>query len=78
MKYFIREEIIKAATSCEKKFSCLAGTRNDLCKVLSCIDSDIHFVHCDNKKCCLYIQKIGEREYCDCPVRKEIYDKYNL
>ncbi len=69
---------MQAATNCKKKFSCLAGTKSDVCQVLSCYDDDIHFILCADNQYCSYQKKVSERVYCDCPVRKEIYDKYKI
>lgn len=75
---FIREDVKQKSTECKKGFSCLSAARTDLCIVLSCFDCDIHFIHCLNTEACSYQHKIGERFYCDCPTRKELYKKYNI
>ncbi len=78
MNLFIRQDIKHETTNCQKGFSCLSGERKDLCKVLSCYDYDVYFILFENTESCPYQQKISERVYCDCPIRKEIYNKYNI
>ena len=78
MEFFINEKIIEETKDCLKNFSCLKEERNDLCKISSCFDCEIHFIQCSNKELCSYQKKIGERIYCDCPVRKEIYDTHKI
>jgi len=77
-KIFVSEETKKATTLCEKEFSCLDNNRDDLCKILSCYNDDVHFILCSDKEPCSYNHKICERVHCECPTRKEIYSKYNI
>ncbi len=76
MEIFVREYIKEETKACDKNFSCLSDDRDDLCKVLSCVNNDIHFVLCSNTEFCSYQRKKDERFYCECPIRKEIYYKY--
>ena len=78
MKFFINEKIIEETKDCTMNFSCLTGEKTDLCLITSCFDCDVHFIHCSNKEPCAYRKKISERSYCDCPVRKEIYDTHKI
>lgn len=75
--FYISDEIKKETDKCRKDFSCLSEKGCDLCKVVSCFDCDAHFIYCMNEDCS-YQNKIGERTICDCPVRKNIYYKYNV
>jgi hypothetical protein len=74
----INEEIIKKTTRCTKKLSCLAGDRDDLCKVEFCVEEKIHFIKCLDKQPCNYRIPFGYSHVCICPVRKELYNKYKV
>lgn len=78
MKFNVKEEIRQASTNCVKEFSCLSSERDELCRIISCYDNDIHFIYCANDGLCSYKHNIGGRDYCECPVRKEIYDSYGV
>ncbi|MDP2845570.1 MAG: hypothetical protein Q8N79_05800 [Candidatus Methanoperedens sp.] len=78
MNLKIREEILKSATKCKKDFSCLSGERKDLCKVELCIGDKLHFIKCMNSNPCSYRTTFGYSFVCTCPVRKELYIRYNL
>ena len=77
MDIHISEEVRRTATNCKKKFSCLEEERKDLCKVENCIDGKVHFIKCLNDEYCPYKQSFGDSFFCSCPVRKEIFNKYN-
>ena len=76
MKYFVSDEIREKTTKCNTGFSCLSDTRNDLCKVVSCLNDNIHFIICLNKNNCSYQQTLFERTYCNCPTRIAVYGTY--
>ena len=76
MKIEINEDIIKAATKCEKGFSCLSDNLEESCKVEYCVSNTVYFVKCLSAAHCSYKEPFGEGYFCTCPIRKEIYDKY--
>lgn len=76
MTYEIDKKTVKLAKLCGKGVSCLKSERDDLCKVRLCIEGKIHFIECMNEEICAYQKDFGGSKYCDCPVRKEIYNKY--
>ena len=74
----INPEILKNTTKCRKDFSCLSGKRTDLCKVELSVKDKIHFVICLNDEPCNYKISFGYSFVCRCPVRKELYNRYNI
>lgn len=74
----IKEEIVKNTTKCKKDFSCLSNKRNDLCKVELNVDNKIHFVKCMSNETCNYRISFGYSFVCQCPVRKELFNLYNI
>ncbi len=72
----IDDKILKEASKCSYEFGCLEN-ENHVClaKVNDCIDAKIHFVNCIAKRCNYYLS-FGSHVVCNCPVRKEIFNKY--
>ena len=73
----INEDVLKKTTKCKKNMSCLSKSR-DLCEVELCVESKIHFIKCGNIEPCNYRVPFGYSYVCLCPVRKELYNKYNI
>jgi hypothetical protein len=73
----INEKIIKK-TKCLFNFVCLSDPDKILCKVESNVGNSVLFVKPTNGSICNYKTNFGEGHICKCPVRKEIYEKYNL
>ena len=76
MSYDIDAEIITSARLCQTGCSCLKGEQGSLCKITECIGSSIHFIYCEMSKSCDYRMSFGDAHVCNCPVRKEIFNKY--
>lgn len=74
----INKKTIKETTKCPFNFVCLSNTDKISCKVESNIGNTILFVKPTNGIICNYNINFGEGHICTCPVRKEIYEKYNL
>ncbi len=72
----IDKEILKSTTKCEKDFSCLRDKKHIFCKVEFCINDEVHFIKCLNEEYCTYKMSFGESFICNCPTRKEIFNKY--
>ena len=74
----ITKEAKESATNCAKDFACLRSTAL-LCKVEKFVGEEVLFVECLQQGYCSYQRRFGFTGYmCTCPVRKEIYSKYNL
>jgi len=74
----ITEDTLKMAGKCRKNHSCLSGQIEALCKVELNVEDKIHFVKCISNEFCPYRISFGYSHVCLCPVRKEIFDKYNI
>jgi hypothetical protein len=74
----ISEEVMQATTECRKKFLCLDGGHGKLCKVEATLIGRIHFVKCLSQNDCPYKEEYGNASACACPVRKELYNKYEI
>lgn len=75
----ISEDILKETTECKRNFICLNSLDTvKTCKVISCINNKVHFVECANYYICPYLMPFGNSFICNCPVRKEIFNKYGV
>jgi hypothetical protein len=82
MKFEIAEETIDRVTHCTKELNCLIDNEHrlcPLCPVERCVDGKVHFIKCLDTNECYYRNHFGISHYiCTCPVRKEIYNKYQV
>ena len=75
----IDKEVLKQTTKCEKSFSCLKNTNHVYCKVESCVSKKVHFIKClNNDEYCVYKMAFGTSFVCNCPTRKEIFNKFEI
>ena len=77
MNISISERARNAAKRCKNKFACLKD-KNTCCEVDDCINDSILFVKSTYNASCPYQQLFGNEFICNCPVRKELYDKYRI
>lgn len=78
MDIVISDETKRATTNCRKNFCCLSTDREKICKIKECINNKVCFVSCENSGDCLYKMSFGNGYVCNCPVRKDLYKKYNI
>jgi len=78
MKVYVSNEVMQSTTGCKKGFSCLEDNKKDLCKIGTSVDGEVHFIVCLNETNCSYERSYEEGFICDCPIRKEIYNKYKI
>lgn len=74
----ISEDIKKDTTECKKNFSCLSCERKDLCKIEKFITNNLIYIEYMNKRYCTYQMSFGSNYVCNCPVRKELYNRYKI
>ena len=77
MKITIGNDVITSATKCEKNFLCLSGDTEHLCKVEYCVSETVHFIK-NLRVNCSYKASFGNDFFCTCPIRKEIYNRFNI
>ena len=66
------------ASKCKKKFSCLEKKGRDICEVKKCLLETALYVIFNKKEPCNYHYSVGGDSFCGCPVRKEIFKKYEI
>ena len=76
MSFDIDDDIKTRTRLCKKHFSCLKDDGEKLCRVKQCIEGKVYFIECDTAEYCSYQKSFGDSKYCECPVRKEIFNKY--
>lgn len=72
------KHICDKATSCNKRLVCLEKDSADLCKVVDCVNGDVHFIACSSNTECAYRLSFGDAVACTCPVRMELYNRYKI
>ena len=82
MRFEITYEIQKRAIYCTKELNCLVDDAHrlcPLCPVAKCIEGRTHYIKCLDNNECPYRDSIDGLYYkCSCPVRMEIYNKYQV
>jgi len=78
MKYEVSEEARRATSKCLSSFSCLTGEKLDLCAVEKCVNGQVHLLTCRHNGNCSYRHPFGQGDLCMCPVRKELFNKYQI
>ncbi len=79
MKFEIPEAIIKEAGKCTKNHQCVDGmSQNPLCEIQHYIKDKLVFIECKEDKICPYFISFGKTKLCECPVRKEIYERHKV
>ncbi len=76
--YDISEEAQKSTMRCEKGYSCLNRGAQDLCKVERYVGKGVVVIKCKNDKYCPYRMSFGGVFLCHCPIRMELFNRYNI
>lgn len=66
------------ASKCKKKLSCLGKNGEKICEAKKCLLESALYIIFNKKECCNYHYSIGGDSFCGCPVRKEIFKKYEI
>ena len=75
----INKEVLKMTTECNRDFICLSSNGKHInCKVVNCVNDKVHFVESQLNCTSSYIMNFGFTLTCNCPVRKEIFNKYGI
>jgi len=88
MAFSISDESLKRTTKCPSNFLCLTNDKNPMCSkerpmcsvevplesMLFVKDKNNDYAYND----CAYKEEYGSGHLCNCPVRHEIYNRYNM
>lgn len=78
MQLNVKDEIKQSADLCKNNFDCLYKQGKELCKVTSLMNDNVMFMRCLCDRNCAYKHHLEERVICTCPVRLELFKKYNI
>ena len=78
METQIEDYIVQATSKCKKNFSCLDGQKDCICKIIH--SNNNHTVQIEGKpvSACNYVLSMGDKMYCLCPVRNELYNRHKI
>jgi hypothetical protein len=76
--YELSREIREKTQKCATEFSCLSNPAETLCKAEFLLQNNILFVNKENARLCPYFLEYGSSGICTCPVRLELYNRYQL
>lgn len=65
------------AELCQNNHACLDMDGYKPCEVVDCINNQLLFVKCEDRHCA-YKLFYGDEVICQCPVRKELYQNYQV
>ncbi|MEN8264056.1 MAG: hypothetical protein ABFR82_11390 [Nitrospirota bacterium] len=74
----IDEDVKTSTTKCDKDFKCLVDNTYTLCRVTQSIHDEVLFVECLEESYCNYKMSFGFSNICNCPIRKELYKKFEI
>jgi hypothetical protein len=77
MNLNVNEQTRAKAIKCHKCFECLYSQDN-ICKVLDDIDKKVLFVEEKERGFCKFAINFGGQVICNCPVRKDIFENYDI
>ena len=72
----IDKAVLHKTTNCIFGFTCLTGDKTCLCEVLDLNDKDIVEIKPKPSKPCKYCISLDSTNYCTCPTRVELYNRY--
>ena len=78
MAYEISEDTIKRTSKCSYNFECLNNDKCDTCRIDKEISGSLLIKYLSSKDFCNYFLFFGSRSICMCPVRVEIYRRFNI
>ncbi len=76
VKFRVDQAALSATEKCKNEYSCLSGSSKCLCCVTDSFDGAVLFVNPPCSNICGYLMSYGYSYVCNCPTRKEIYNKY--
>ena len=74
----IDEAVIRSTVNCQYSFRCLSGDATCLCEVKDSIKYDMLEVNPKSDIGCCHRISLGKKNFCICPTRVEIYNRYRI
>jgi len=73
----LSEGEIRHRTACRHRMHCLKRGGEPGCRVVDCVGGRIFFV-ARAPRACRYCMSFGAGYYCKCPVRQELFCRYDI
>jgi hypothetical protein len=75
----VSEDTLAQTTKCEMDFACLSGQASAQCQIESSMES-VRFLMVNKiiTEPCNYSFRFGDSEFCNCPVRFEMYQHHDI
>ncbi len=77
MERQISDEVRKKTKQCTHEFGCLTGEKT-VCSVDQFIEDDGVFIQRPQDVFCPYLMHFGNSHICQCPTRREMYERYQI
>lgn len=75
----VSDETLKLTTKCMRNFECLTAETRNICSVERPIKGGGIFIKEKIRETCNYLMPFGfSSSICNCPTRREIYDRYSI
>ncbi|NQT73949.1 MAG: hypothetical protein HQ553_14470 [Chloroflexi bacterium] len=78
MEIAVDEVALEEATKCTKDFACLVNPKDTCCDIVRVVHDLVYYVANTHDERCPYETLLGRISSCSCPVRQEIYRRYNM
>ena len=78
MVYEIDDKILDLTTRCLCDFLCICDEPGEICPVERVIPGTALYINPKEHCYCAYLRTYGAEFVCSCPVRRELYEKYNI
>ncbi|RJQ55698.1 MAG: hypothetical protein C4526_02820 [Nitrospiraceae bacterium] len=73
----IGKDILDSTDRCGNNFSCLSD-KTCLCEIEDNFNGKVLFIKPQGRSACNYMMSFGYSYICNCPVRKEIFRRYQM
>ena len=74
----IDKTVLHNTTGCIHDFTCLTGDKTCLCEVVDSNEEDIVEIKAKPSIPCKYCLSLESSNYCNCPTRVEVHNRYNM
>jgi hypothetical protein len=74
----IDKAVIQSTVNCKHDFRCLSGDKSCLCEVKESIGYDMLKIEPKSDVDFSHLISLGKTNFCNCPTRIEIYNRYKI
>ena len=78
LDFKIDESVLNRTFNCKDDFRCLTGNKECLCDVVGSIGSSLLQIKSEFPTHCKYRIPFDSSDYCLCPTRNELYNRYKI